>query len=122
LLAFSFKNNRNLTPPDDEALKAHLDALLLTDIGLETDASTLSVGQLQRICLIRGLLLNPKVLLLDEPASALDEQSAWIVQETTLHLCTTKGLTVLMVSHHRFEPSQAKVHLLQIDNGRVEEG
>ena len=121
LLAFSFKSNRDLTPPDDKALNAHLNAFLLNDVGLEIDALTLSVGQLQRLCLIRGLLLNPQVLLLDEPASALDEKSSRIVQETVQDLCTAKGLTVLMVSHHPFEPSHEKVHILQINNGRLEE-
>lgn len=121
LLAFSFKNNRDLIRPDDDTLKAHLETFLLPDIRLETDALTLSVGQLQRLCLIRGLLLNPQVLLLDEPASALDEKSSRIVQETALHLSTTREVTVLMVSHHPFGPSQEKVRLLQIDNGRVEE-
>jgi putative ABC transport system ATP-binding protein len=121
LLAFSFKNNRDLTPPDDEALKAQLDNFLLDDIRLDTNAQTLSVGQLQRLCFIRGLLLEPKVLLLDEPASALDEESSRIVEETAERLCAESGLTVLMVSHRRFEPKKLKCSILQIANGRVEE-
>jgi putative ABC transport system ATP-binding protein len=121
LLAFSFKNNRDLSPPDDNALKAHLDNFLLKDIHLETNALTLSVGQLQRLCFIRGLLLEPKVLLLDEPASALDEESSRIVEQTAERLCVEHGLTVLMVSHRQFEPKQVKSSVLQIDNGEVEE-
>jgi len=120
LLAFSFKNNQDLTPPDDEGLKAHLDNFLLNDIRLDTNALTLSVGQLQRLCFIRGLLLDPKVLLLDEPASALDEESSRIVQDTAKRLCVESGLTVLMVSHRRFEPKQETCHVLQINNGHVE--
>jgi putative ABC transport system ATP-binding protein len=121
LIAFSFKNNRDLTPPDDDALRAHLDNFLLNDIRLETNALTLSVGQLQRLCFIRGLLLDPKVLLLDEPASALDEESSRIVEETAERLCLESGLTVLMVSHRKFEPKRVKYNVLQIANGRVEE-
>ena len=121
LLAFSFKNNKDLVPPGDDVLRAHLDRFLLKDIRLESNALTLSVGQLQRLCFIRGLLLDPKVLLLDEPASALDEESARIVEATTERLCLESGLTVLMVSHRRFEPGQVKCHVLQIANGRVEE-
>jgi len=121
LLAFTFKNNRDLTPPDDDLLKARLDNFLLNDIGLETNAQTLSVGQLQRLCLIRGLLLDPEVLLLDEPASALDEESSRIVEQTSEQLCTESGLTVLMVSHRRFEPRQVKPNILQIADGRLEE-
>jgi putative ABC transport system ATP-binding protein len=121
LVAFSFKNNRDLIPPDDDTLRAHLDNFLLTDIRLETNALTLSVGQLQRLCFIRGLLLDPKVLLLDEPASALDEESSRIVEETAERLCLESGLTVFMVSHRKFEPKLVKYNVLQIANGRVEE-
>jgi putative ABC transport system ATP-binding protein len=67
------------------------------------------------------LLLDPKVLLLDEPASALDEESSRIVEETAERLCLESGLTVLMVSHRKFEPKLVKYNVLQIANGRVEE-
>jgi putative ABC transport system ATP-binding protein len=121
LLAFSFKNNRDLTPPDDETLMAHLDSFLLGDIPLDTSAATLSVGQLQRLCFIRGLLLDPRVLLLDEPASALDGKSSQIVEETAERLCAEAGLTVIMVSHRPFTPKQAKCKVLQITSRGVEE-
>lgn len=121
LLAFSFKNNRNIEPPNDDVLRSHLDNFLLNNISLEANAQTLSVGQLQRLCFIRGLVLNPKVLLLDEPSSALDEESGRIVEETAERLCTGSGLTVLMVSHRQFTPKQVKCRLLQISNGHIEE-
>ena len=120
LLAFSFKNNRDLTPPDDDILRSRLDNFLLNDIHLDTQASTLSVGQLQRLCFIRGLLLNPKVLLLDEPASALDEESARLVEEATERICVESGLTVLMVSHRAFAPRWVEKKVLQIVEGRME--
>jgi len=120
LLAFSFKNNRDLTPPDDNILRSRLDNFLLNDIHLDARASTLSVGQLQRLCFVRGLLLNPKVLLLDEPASALDEESARIVEETAERLCAESGLTVLMVSHRAFAPRWVAHKTLQIVKGRME--
>ncbi|OQY01732.1 MAG: hypothetical protein B6I22_14195 [Desulfobacteraceae bacterium 4572_123] len=121
LLAFSFKNNRDRQVPDDAVLRHQLDDFLLDDIDLKTNAQTLSVGQLQRLCFIRGLLLEPEVLLLDEPASALDEQSSRIVEHTAERLCAEGGLTVLMVSHRRFEPRQVKPVVLKIADGRVEE-
>ena len=119
-LAFSFKNNRDLTPPDDDTLRSRLDNFLLNDIHLEARASTLSVGQLQRLCFLRGLLLNPKVLLLDEPASALDEESARIVEETAERLCAASGLTVLMVSHRVFAPRWVEKKVLRIVKGQME--
>lgn len=120
LLAFSFKSNRDLTPPDDDTLRSRLDNFLLNDIHLDTQASTLSVGQLQRLCLVRGLLLNPKVLLLDEPASALDEESARIVEKTAERLCAESGLTVLMVSHRAVTPRWVEHKILRIVKGQIE--
>jgi putative ABC transport system ATP-binding protein len=120
LLPFSFINNRDLKPPEDGELRSRLDEFLLNGIKLDTHALTLSVGQLQRLCFVRGLLLNPKVLLLDEPTSALDEESARIVEETAERLCSDSGLTVLMVSHRGFEPRFVKPKVIQIVSGQVE--
>ncbi len=64
-------------------------------------------------------MLDPKVVLLDEPASALDEKSSRIVEETAECLCAESGLTVLMVSQRKFEPKRVKCNSLQIANGRV---
>jgi len=120
LLGFTFKNNRNLTVPDRRTLRGHLDNFLLTDVTLEANAQTLSVGQMQRLCFIRGLLLDPQVLLLDEPASALDEESSRIVEETAERMCIEYGLTVLMVSHRKFEPQQANYSSIRIAGGQAE--
>lgn len=120
LFAFSFKHNRNLTPPDDSVLLRHLENFLMEDISLETNAHTLSLGQLQRLCFIRGLLLKPKVLLLDEPASALDDKSGSIVEHTAERLCAKKDLTVLMVSHRQFKPRMLECSVIKINNDSVE--
>jgi len=120
LLGFTFKNNRDLPVPDKKTLRGYLDNFLLTDVTLEANAQTLSVGQMQRLCFIRGLLLDPQVLLLDEPASALDEESSRIVEETAERMGVESGLTVLMVSHRRFEPQQAKCSTIRIVDGRAE--
>ena len=120
LLPFTFRVNRDLPVPDDEKLSGQLRRFLLEDIGLDTDAQTLSVGQLQRLCLIRGLLLEPKVVMLDEPASALDETSRKVVEDTAEQLCDGRGLTVIMVSHRRFEPGLVTPVHLRIHKAAVE--
>jgi putative ABC transport system ATP-binding protein len=120
LLPFRFRANGDLTPPDDQKLSERLQKFLLNDVGLRTDAKSLSVGQLQRLCLIRGLLLAPRVVLLDEPASALDETSRRVVEETAERLCTKDGLTVLMVSHRQFKPVSVKPVTLRISQASLE--
>ena len=68
------------------------------------DAQTLSVGQQQRVSLIRALLLEPLVLCLDEPTSALDPDSSVRVQSLISRLAAGRGLVALIVTH---SPEQA---------------
>lgn len=63
------------TPFDDEHALRLLDEVALGDV-LARDVRELSVGQRQRVCLVRSVLIAPHVLLLDEPTSALDQDSA----------------------------------------------
>ena len=121
LLPFGFKNNCSLSRPDDEHLKGLLDEFLLKGVSLEGNARNLSVGQLQRLCLIRGLLLSPEILLLDEPTSALDEESSRVVESTAERLCRESGLTVVIVSHRSLTLSQTTPVFLELANGGIRE-
>lgn len=59
----------------------------------------LSGGMKQRAALIRTLALNPKLLLLDEPFSALDYQTRLIVSEDICSLIRRSGKTVILITH-----------------------
>jgi len=65
---------------------------------LNTDARSLSGGQQQRLCIARALILNPEVLLLDEPTSSLDDTSGRMIEELLLEV--KKTCTLLLVSHY----------------------
>ncbi len=121
VLPFTFNTNRNAIKPDDMRLRQGLDELLLNRVGLDDSALTLSVGQQQRLCLIRGLLLAPEMLLLDEPTSALDDESREIVEAMAERECLNSRRTVIMVSHRNFTPRAAQPVTLEIISGRVEE-
>lgn len=121
LLPYIFKSNQKLSLPDDEKLIQLLHSFHLQEIDLHQPIENLSVGQLQRVCLIRGMQLLPEVILLDEPTSALDEESAGIVESKAEAFCKDHQMTVLMVSHRPFTPTLITPRLVQIKAGNIQE-
>jgi len=78
---------------------------LLSRLGLEPlsrrRARSLSGGEQQRVALIRALLVDPAVLLLDEPTSSLDEDSALLIEDLLNEYARERGLAALIVTHDR---------------------
>jgi phosphate transport system ATP-binding protein len=64
---------------------------------LKSPASRLSIGQQQRLCLARGLAVNPEIILGDEPTSALDPKSTQKIEELFLEL--KEKYTIVLVTH-----------------------
>jgi len=64
---------------------------------LHEPASRLSIGQQQRLCLARGLAVEPQIILADEPSSALDPASSQRIEQRFLEL--KSDYTIVMVTH-----------------------
>jgi putative ABC transport system ATP-binding protein len=62
-------------------------------------AKDLSGGQMQRVCIARALVTNPKIIFADEPTGNLDSENGQIVIDLLRSLCKEKGITVIMVTH-----------------------
>lgn len=65
---------------------------------LGEDGGALSGGQQQRLCIARALAVEPQVLLMDEPCSALDPGSTFRIEETISELAKT--MTIIIVTHN----------------------
>lgn len=79
----------------------------------------LSGGQKQRVALARAIVRRPKILVLDEPLSALDDEMRLKLQDYVLKIHQTFQLTTLMVSHHLPEIFKLSDHVLVLDNGQL---
>ena len=95
----------------------------LKTIELEDKANNrpheLSIGQRQRVALARALVRRPKVLLLDEPMSALDAKLRETMQVELKHLHEMLGLTFIMVTHDQTESLVMSDRIMVMDRGRI---
>lgn len=103
---------------DSEALQT-LAKRLGIDQRLDASPHTLSGGERQRVCLCRALIGRPKLILMDEPLSALDNESKKQLLQEINQLCHEHSIPVLYVSHSIREISSIADYLVQIENGTV---
>ena len=97
---FHYRISQNKRFPEERSRNL-LNQLELDEGILDHNARQLSVGQQQRISLVRGLLVEPEVALLDEPTSALDESSTAAVESLVRHEAKSRGMCALIVIHNR---------------------
>jgi phosphate transport system ATP-binding protein len=86
---------------------------------LEVSALELSGGQQQRLCIARALANQPDILLLDEPASALDPISTSKIEETLFQL--RERFTIVIVTHNLQQAARIADHTAFIMQGRLVE-
>ncbi|MGF1448602.1 MAG: ATP-binding cassette domain-containing protein [Opitutales bacterium] len=98
---------------------------LATDLNiahlLERGPKHLSGGEKQRVALGRALAFEPKILLLDEPVSALDDDTREGLYQLLQRQQQTRQLTVLHVTHSLSEARRLGDRILRIDEGRIQE-
>lgn len=80
---------------------------------------TLSGGQKQRTALARALMRRPKILLLDEPLSALDAKLRIKLQDYLSQIHKKYNMSIILVSHDKHEIYRLANHIYEIDNGKI---
>ena len=86
---------------------------------LDANADKLSGGEKQRLALGRIILMEPDVFMLDEPSSALDEETERLVIEETVNLAKEKGKTLIMVTHAKKIAEEFSDVMIEIKGGQV---
>ncbi|MEG6586733.1 ABC transporter ATP-binding protein [Dendrosporobacter sp. 1207_IL3150] len=106
--------------PDMLEIKKYLEKVNLPEDILKRKPAELSGGEQQRIALIRSLLLKPRILLLDEVTSALDDENSRIIENLILEERHSKNLTVMFISHNDAQAKRLAKKILYLKKGKVE--
>ncbi|OHW63318.1 sulfate/thiosulfate import ATP-binding protein CysA [Andreesenia angusta] len=105
---------------DDSVLLSVLELVGLKK-SLDESSENLSGGEKQRLALGRVILLEPEVLLLDEPSSALDEETERIIIGKLVEYTKEQKKTLVMVTHSKKIAKNYSDNIIEIRNGRIAE-
>ena len=96
---------------------------LLQQVGMEAirrkSFFALSGGQKQRVLIARALMVDPKIMVLDEPLSGVDEESRQSITELLIQLTREKGFAVFFSSHDLEMVQRVADKIIRVDKGRV---
>ena len=115
-ITYGLKNKPNISSKEevDDLIK-----LLGLEVHLNKNINQLSGGQKQRVALARTMVMKPKILLLDEPLSALDGVIKESIKEKIKTIAKDFKLTAIIVTHDPEEALTLSDKVLIIDHGEI---
>ena len=117
-VAYGLKRLRLDSAEENRRLEEVLAQVSLSGLGAR-GATELSGGQRQRVALARALVMRPKVLLLDEPLSALDKKLREQMQVELRRLQQAVGITFVLVTHDQYEALAMSDRIAVMFGGRI---
>ncbi len=105
--------DRHLT---NDRARALLDQVALGVDFLDRDASALSGGEQQRVCLARTLATNPELVLADEPTASLDPEAVAAIEATVRRL---RDVAWIWVTHDAEQAGRLADRVVRLEGGRV---
>ena len=108
---------------DDIVERSLRDAAIFEEVKdrLKKSALGLSGGQQQRLCIARALAVEPEILLMDEPLSALDAELKIDMRREIQNIHKLTGATILYVTHDQSEALAMADRILIMKNGKIEQ-
>jgi putative spermidine/putrescine transport system ATP-binding protein len=119
-VAFGLKARRRAAAETRDAVKRFLELVHLTDFA-DRSVRALSGGQQQRVAVARALAVQPKLLLLDEPFSALDRKLRETMQIELRRLLRELGTTAVFVTHDQDEALTMSDRIAVMNRGAIEQ-
>ncbi len=104
----------------EQAVAEALQRVGLADLA-DAPARTLSGGEAQRVALARALVIEPDVLLLDEPTANLDPYNIKLIEQIVAEVNRERGTTVVLVTHNIFQAKRLAHRTALILDGRLVE-
>lgn len=120
-IAFGLKIKKLSKQEIDKKVREVAQVVEIKEEQLTRNVSELSGGQQQRVALARAIILEPKILCLDEPLSNLDAKLRVGLREELKRLQKTLGITTLYVTHDQEEALALSDRIAVFHNGKIEQ-
>lgn len=114
----SVEDNIFFMNPDKDYANSLIEKLGIEYL-LENFPNTLSGGEKQKVSIVRALVNKPRLLLMDEPFSSIDEKFKNKFYEELIEIKKSLDIPIIMVTHNRVEAEILSDRLIFIDKGKI---